>query len=191
LQLARSFHAAGHRVILVESHKYWLTGHQFSNTVGGFYTLPAPEKDIEGYTQGLLDIVKKECIDVYVPVCSPVASYYDSLVKPALSQHCEVLHFDAEVTEMLDDKYAFTEKAKNFGLSVPKSFQITDSEQAINFDFSQEKRKYILKSIPYDSVRRLDLTKLPCDTPEETAAFVRSLPISPGKTLDYARVYPR
>ncbi|AFZ02503.1 ATP-grasp domain-containing protein [Calothrix sp. PCC 6303] len=181
LQLARSLHAAGHRVVLVESHKYWLTGHQFSNCVDKFYTVTAPEKHPQVYTQQLLDIVKKELIDVYVPVCSPVASYYDSLVKPALSQYCEVFHCDAEVTQMLDDKHAFSEKARSFGLSVPKSFKITNPEEVINFDFSQEKRKYILKSIPYDSVRRLDLTKLPCETPEETAAFVRSLPISPEK----------
>ncbi|NJR19379.1 MAG: ATP-grasp enzyme [Calothrix sp. CSU_2_0] len=181
LQLARSFHAAGHRVVLVESHKYWLTGHRFSNSVDKFYTVILPEKDPERYTQQLLDIVEKERIDVYVPVCSPVASYYDSLVKPALSQDCEVFHCDVEITQMLDDKHAFSEKARSFGLSVPKSFKITNPEQVINFDFSQEKRKYILKSIPYDSVRRLNLTKLPCDTPEETAAFVRSLPISPEK----------
>jgi len=181
LQIARSFHTAGHRVVLVESHKYWLTGHQFSNCVSAFYTVTVPEKDPEGYTKELLDIVKKESIDLYVPVCSPVASYYDSLVKPDLSKYCEVFHCDAEITEMLDDKYAFAEKARSFGLSVPKSFKITNAEQVINFDFSQEKRKYILKSIPYDSVRRLNLTKLPCDTPEETAAFVRSLPISPEK----------
>jgi len=51
----------------------------------------------------------------------------------------------------------------------------------LDFDFSNEKRKYILKSIPYDSVRRLNMTKLPCDTPEETTAFVNSLPISEEK----------
>jgi hypothetical protein len=43
LQLARSFHAAGDRVVLVETEKYWLTGHQFSKAVDCFYTLPAPE----------------------------------------------------------------------------------------------------------------------------------------------------
>ncbi len=181
LQLARSFHAAGHRVVLVETHKYWLTGHRFSNAVDRFYTVPAPEKDPEGYIQALLDIAKKENIDVYVPVCSPVQSYYDSLAKPVLSGCCEVFHFDAEVTKMLDDKFAFTETARSLSLSVPKSFKITDPEQVLNFDFSNEKRKYILKSIPYDSVRRLNLTKLPCDTPEETAAFVKSLPISEQK----------
>ncbi|MBD2507960.1 ATP-grasp domain-containing protein [Nostoc muscorum FACHB-395] len=181
LQLARSFHAAGHRVILIEGHKYWLSGHRFSNAVSRFYTVAAPQDDPEGYTQALLEIVKREKIDVYVPVCSPVASYYDSLAKSALSEYCEVFHFDADITKMLDDKFAFTDQARSLGLSVPKSFKITDPEQVINFDFSKETRKYILKSISYDSVRRLNLTKLPCDTPEETAAFVKSLPISPEK----------
>lgn len=181
LQLARSFHAAGHRVILIESHKYWLSGHRFSKAVSRFYTVPAPQSDPEGYIQALVEIVKKEKVDIYVPVCSPVASYYDSLAKPALSEYCEVFHFDADLTKMLDDKFAFTDKARSLGLSVPKSFKITDPQQVINFDFSQETRKYILKSIAYDSVRRLNLTKLPCDTPEETAAFVNSLPISPEK----------
>jgi predicted ATP-grasp superfamily ATP-dependent carboligase len=181
LQLARSFHAAGNRVILIEGHKYWLSGHRFSKAVSRFYTVPAPQDDPESYTKALLEIVKKEKIDVYVPVCSPVASYYDSLAKPVLSEYCEVFHFDADITAMLDDKFAFTDQARSLGLSVPKSFKITDPEQIINFDFSQETRKYIIKSISYDSVRRLNLTKLPCDTPEETAAFVRSLPISPEK----------
>jgi predicted ATP-grasp superfamily ATP-dependent carboligase len=181
LQLARSFHAAGHRVILVETHKYWLSGHRFSKAVARFYTTPAPQHEPEIYIQALLDIVKKEKIDVYVPVTSPIASYYDSLAKPALSPYCEVLHFDADVTRMLDDKFAFSEKARALGLSVPKSFQITHPEQVLNFDFSKETRKYILKSIPYDSVRRLNLTKLPCERLSETAAFVKSLPISQEK----------
>jgi predicted ATP-grasp superfamily ATP-dependent carboligase len=181
LQLARSFHAAGHRVVLIETQKYWLSGHQFSNAVSRFYTTPTPQHNPEAYTQALIDIIKQEKIDVYVPVTSPVASYYDSLAKPALSPYCEVFHFDANVTKMLDDKFAFSEKARSLGLSVPKSFKITHPDQVLNFDFSKETRKYILKSIPYDSVRRLDLTKLPCDTPEETEAFVKSLPISPEK----------
>lgn len=181
LQLARSFHAVGHRVVLVETHKYWLTGHRFSNAVDRFYTVPAPEKDPEGYSQALLAIAKQENIDVYVPVCSPVASYYDSLAKSVLSGCCEVFHFDADVTQMLDDKYEFAQKARSLNLSVPKSFKITHPEQVINFDFSDAERPYILKSIPYDSVRRLNLTKLPCATSSETAAFVNSLPISPEK----------
>jgi len=181
LQLARSLHAAGHKVFLVETQKYWLSGHRFSNAVERFYTVPAPEKDPDGYTQALLNIAKAENIDIYIPVCSPVSSYYDSLAKPVLSSCCEVFHFDAEITKMLDDKFAFSEKARSLSLSVPKSFRITDPEQILSFNFDNETRKYILKSIAYDSIRRLNLTKLPCETPEATAAFVNSLPISQEK----------
>lgn len=181
LQLARSFHKVGHRVILAETQKYWLTGHRFSNAVDRFYTIPAPQKDPEGYVEALLAIVKQEQVDVYVPVCSPVQSYYDSLAKSTLSGACEVFHFDPDMTRMLDDKFAFAEAARAIDLSVPKSYLITNPQQVLDFDFSNETRPYILKSIPYDSVRRLDLTKLPCPTREETEAFVRSLPISKEK----------
>ncbi|KAM3095235.1 hypothetical protein ACKFKF_25505 [Phormidesmis sp. 146-12] len=181
LQLARSFHKVGHRVVLAETQKYWLTGHRFSNAVDRFYTIPAPQPDADSYIQALLAIVQQEQIDVYVPVCSPVQSYYDSLAKSVLSGSCEVFHFDPDVTRMLDDKFAFAEAARAIGLSVPKSYLITHPQQVLNFDFSSETRPYILKSIPYDSVRRLDLTKLPCPTREETEAFVRSLPISDEK----------
>jgi predicted ATP-grasp superfamily ATP-dependent carboligase len=176
LQLARSFYKAGHRVILVETHKYWLTGHRFSWAVARFYAVPNPQT--EQYAPALLEIVQCEEVDIYVPVCSPVASYYDALVHEILSPHCTVMHVDAETLRQLDDKYAFAMSAQSLGLRVPKSYRITHPQQVIDFNFSQESRPYILKSIVYDAVRRLNLTRLPCATPEETDAFVRSLPIS-------------
>lgn len=176
LQLARSFHQAGHRVILIESHKYWLTGHRFSWAVDKFYTVPNPQA--KDYIDALLEIVQKEGVDVYVPVCSPVASYYDALAKKALSPHCFVMHFDPEIVQQLDDKSQFSAVAQSLGLYVPESYCITQPSQVQDFDFSGQQHKYIIKSIPYDSVRRLDLTKLPCSTPAETAAFVKNLPIS-------------
>jgi predicted ATP-grasp superfamily ATP-dependent carboligase len=179
LQLARSFHAAGHRVILIETEKYWLTGHQFSNAVDRFYTVPDPQKSTDAYIQALQQIVEQEKVNVLVPVTSPAESYYVSLAKPFLT--CEVFHFDKEITTLLDDKFAFAEQARSLNLAIPKSFKITDPSQVLNFDFAEATRPYILKSIPYDSVRRLNLTKLPCKTSEETAAFVNSLPISEAK----------
>jgi len=176
LQLARSFHRAGHRVILVESHKYWLTGHRFSWDVDRFYTIPKP--DATEYIDALLEIVQQEAVDVYVPVCSPAASYYDALAKKVLSAYCEVLHSDLAEVQQLDNKYEFSAIAASLNLSVPDSYCITDSQQVLDFDFSKHSQKYILKSIPYDSVRRLDLTQLPCDSYSETKAFVHDLPVS-------------
>ena len=175
LQLARSFHRDGHEVYLVETHKYWLSGHRFSRAVKQFFTVPVPEKDSDGYCQALLEIVKRNNIDLFVPVSSPVASYYDSLAKKVLEPECESIHFDPEVTAILDDKHAFCEKAKALGLSTPKVFRITKPQQILAFDFERDGSQYIVKSIDYDSVLRLDLTKLPFDNMEE---YVCKLPIS-------------
>jgi hypothetical protein len=175
LQLARLFHAAGHKVFLVETKKYWLSGHRFSNSIENFYTVPEPQEDADGYIQALLDIVKKENIDIFIPVSSPVASLYDSLAKPVLSRYCEVFHFDADTTKMLDDKFTFSEKALALGLTAPKSYLITDPEQILKFNFAESERKYILKSIPYSPFYRLDMVKLPC---ADMANYVKNLPIS-------------
>jgi hypothetical protein len=176
LQLARSFHAAGHRVILIESRKYRFTGHRFSRAVDRFYPIPKPQSP--GYADALLAIVGAEGVDVYVPVCSPVASYYDALAKARLEPFCEVVHGDAEMVGMLDDKYAFSAMAASLGLTVPDTYRICDPGEVADFDFSAARPPYILKSIPYDPVHRLDLTTLPRPSRAQTAAFARSKPIS-------------
>ncbi|MGK7941987.1 MAG: ATP-grasp enzyme [Crocosphaera sp.] len=176
LQLARSFYNAGHEVILVETDKYWLSGHRFSKAVKGFYTVPAPEKDHEGYYQGLLNIVQKENIDIFIPVSSPVASYYDSLAGTKLGTYCEIMHFEPDMTKMLDDKFELCQQAHTLGLSAPQAFLITDPQEIVNFDFKNNQgRKYLLKSIKYDSVSRLDMTKLPFEGMED---YVKDLPIT-------------
>ena len=176
LQLARSFHAAGHRVILIESRKYRFTGHRFSRAVDRFYTVPGPQSP--GYADALAAIVRDEGVDVYVPVCSPAASYYDALAKPRLEPYCEVLHGDADMVALLDDKYEFATLAASLGLPVPDSHRVTDPVQVADFDFGAASPPYILKSIPYDPVHRLDLTPLPRPSRAETEAFARSKPIS-------------
>ena len=179
MQLARYFSRAGHRVVLCEMEKYRHTGHRFSNCVDQFYTVPKPD-DLY-YSDALLNIVRREKVDVYVPACSPLASLYDSLAIEKLKSECRVLHAKPETIRTVDDKFQFAQASESLGLFAPKSFLITDPQQVIDFDFSNEDRPYILKSIAYDSVRRLDLTKLPCATPEQTAAFVSDLPISESR----------
>ena len=177
LALARAFHRAGHRVVLVESAKYRFTGHRFSRDVDRFRTVPDPRSP--DYAAALRDIVIEEGVDVYVPVCSPVASYYDALAASVLAPHCEVLHCDADMVRVLDDKHAFVELATSLGLPVPDSYRVTAPEQVADFDFAQAAPPYILKSIPYDPVHRLDLTTLPGRSRWDTAAYARSKPITP------------
>jgi hypothetical protein len=176
LQLARSFHADGHRVVLVESARYRLTGHRFSRAVDVFHVVPDPASP--EYVDSLVDIVRREGVDVYVPVCSPASSRYDALAKARLQRYCEVLHGDAEQVATVDDKATFAATAAGLGLGVPDTHRVTTPAQVEAFDFAAHEDPYVLKSIRYDPVNRLDLTQLPLPTPERTAAFARSKTMS-------------
>ncbi len=179
LHLARAFHAAGHRVVMVETARYRLGAHRYSRAVDAFHVVPAPSHP--DYADALARIVRREQVDVYVPVCSPVSSRYDAESSKLLPDHCEVFHVDVDVIDDLDDKYRFATRAAALGLDVPETHLITDPAQVLDFDFPDDGRTWILKSIPYDPVHRLDLTRLPRPTQAETAAHVASLPIGPDR----------
>lgn len=175
LALARSFHRAGHRVVLAESSKYRFTGHRFSRAVDRFVIVPEPTDP--GYAEALADVVVLEGIDVFVPVASPAASIHDAAARAVLDDHCEVIHGDAATVNMLDDKTAFSETAASFGLRVPHWQRITDPEQVSSFPF-RPGREYILKRIAYNPVGRMDLTRMSEATPEHNLRFARGLSIS-------------
>lgn len=175
LQLARSFHACGHRVVLVESAKYRLSGHRFSRAVDAFHCVPEPTAP--GYAEALLDIVLREGVDVFVPVSSPAASVHDAGTRQLLDGVCEVVQPNSATVGMLDDKADFSRIAASLGLRVPDWRRITHPRQVEEFTFP-EGRTYVLKRIAYNPVGRLDLTPLSSETPERNAAFARSLSIS-------------
>jgi hypothetical protein len=175
LQLARSFHTAGHRVILAESAKYRFTGHRFSRAVDAFYCIPEPTAP--GYGDALLAIVRRESVDVFVPVSSPAASVPDAQARRVLDGVCEVVHADAGVVGMLDDKVEFSKAAAARGLRVPDWRRITNPQQVEDFDFPAG-RSYILKRIAYNPVGRLELPRLSGRSRKHNTAFARSLPIS-------------
>jgi predicted ATP-grasp superfamily ATP-dependent carboligase len=176
LALARGFHRAGHRVVLVESPKYRRPGASFSRAVDAFHHVPEP--DHPDYARRLVEIVHAERVDVYVPVPSPLSARYDALAKAALSEHCEVLHLGPDEIDQVDDKYEFATTAADLGLPVPDSHLMLSPDAVAEFDFPADGAPYILKSIAYDPVRRLDLTPLPRPSTAETAAFAATLPLS-------------
>jgi hypothetical protein len=54
LHVCRHMAAAGWRVVLVETHKYWHVGARFSGSVHAFHTVPMPEDHPEAYVNALL-----------------------------------------------------------------------------------------------------------------------------------------
>lgn len=175
LQLARFFHADGHRVILVESAKYRFTGHRFSRAVDTFCVVPEPTD--RNYARALLEIVRREGVDVFVPVSSPAASVHDADAGELLADLCDVVHLDPQTARELDDKDEFSRLARSLGLRTPDSHRITDVRQIEAFVFPSG-TTYILKRIAYNPVGRMDLTRLSADTPQRNVEFARSLGIT-------------
>ena len=176
LQLARLFYSAGHYVVLSEEYSY--TSHRYSRCVSRFYCT-ADTYMYDEYIQSIIEIVKQERIDVFVPVSHTTTECIDAVIKQALLPfNCETIHGDVEQLKMLSDKSAFIDRARALGLTAPKSSRITDPQQVLTFDFSAEKRQFILKSLKYDSVARSNLVKLPCATRQQTVDYVNSLVIN-------------
>ncbi|WP_232064860.1 ATP-grasp enzyme [Mycobacterium cookii] len=175
LHLARSFHRAGHRVILAETAKYRFTGHRFSRAVDAFYCLPDPAE--RGYDDALYEVIRYEAVDNFIPVSSPAASVHDARARYALDDICEVMHATEDVVRMLDDKAEFSKVAVALGLRVPDWVRITDPRQILDFDFPAG-RSYVLKRIAYNPVGRLDLPRLSRRTPQRNAALAHWLSIS-------------
>jgi hypothetical protein len=175
LQLARSFHRAGHRVILTETAKYRFTGHRFSRAVDAFYCVPEPADP--SYDAALYEIVRYEAVDNVIPVSSPAASIHDARARYTLDSICEVMHGTEDVVRMLDDKAEFSKVAVAYGLRVPSWVRITDPRQILNFHFPAG-RSYVLKQIAYNPVGRLDAPRLSRRTPQRNAALANWLPIS-------------
>ncbi|MEO0529157.1 MAG: ATP-grasp enzyme [Planctomycetota bacterium] len=176
LELSRCFNAAGWRVVLCETPKYWLTGHRYSRAVDRFQL--TPELHDPAYGKGLAQIARDESADLFVPVCSPASSRIEAIAAKELPDTCRVMHVDADQIDLLDDKYQLAKAAAAVDLPAPKSFRITNAGQVDHDDLRNERRRYLLKSIRYDALRRLDLTRLPMATAAATREFVRSLPIS-------------
>jgi hypothetical protein len=162
LQLCRSFHDAGCRVILVESPKNRMTGHRFSSAVDAFYCVP--ESTDPEYFAVMIEIVRYECVDVVVPVSTPASSVADAHLRDILDGICDVVHGRPDTVSALDDKAHFAYLAAALGLPVPHSVRITNPRQIDDFDFPQG-RSYLLKRIAYDPVGRTNLTLLNRKTP--------------------------
>ena len=83
-----------------------------------------------------------------------------------------------DTVRMLDDKYAFSQAASRLGLPVPEHHRVDDPAQLGAFDFAGHPGPFVLKSIPYDPVHRLDLTPLPRPTAGRDGGLRRRPPDS-------------
>ncbi len=134
LELARSFHAQNHRVLLADSLR--LTISRWSNAVDRYYTLPSPRHKPDSFITYVKDIIVAEKVTHIIPTCEE--AFYFSLFKKEFD--CNVWCAESHIMDQLHNKFTFTQLANPF-FSIPKTTVLTD------FTDWQNSSEYVFKPI--------------------------------------------
>ncbi|EME40342.1 hypothetical protein DOTSEDRAFT_74965 [Dothistroma septosporum NZE10] len=184
LVLARAFSRAGHKVVGADFEPNGaLVPGRVSNSLAGFYRLQKPDasRGSVPYIQGLLDVILKEKVDLWVS-CSGVASAVeDGEAKEVIENRtdCRAIQFDVATTQTLHEKHTFIDHTQELGLTVPETHTITCRKAVDNaLEKATPGRKFIMKPIGMDDSARGDMTLFPLKTQQETSRHLDRLKIS-------------
>ncbi|NUT42497.1 MAG: carbamoylphosphate synthase large subunit [Thermoactinospora sp.] len=117
LDLARKFAAAGARVLVAESAAANLCGR--SRAVAGVFRVPPPNRAPERFVRALVEIVRREGVELLVPTCEEV--FWVARGRDELAAHCRVLVAGLPELRGLHSKWEFVQKARGHGLPVPET----------------------------------------------------------------------
>lgn len=193
LHTCRHLKAQGCRVVLVETSKYWMVAARFSNCVDRFCVVPIPQNDPVAYQQAIKKIAEEEGATIFIPTSAPIASEYDASVREVLPANCKAYTPTLQEVRLLDNKDVFCKLAGMQGLSVPKSQTVRTHEEVLRVNRTLQEgklednfgvdagptgnRRFLLKSIAYDSMHRLDCFTIPCPEPK-LKAYLDRIPLS-------------
>jgi hypothetical protein len=124
LDFARSFKAAGWRVLVAEPFKSHLTG--ASNCVDQCYQVPPPSKGKEAYLTALFRLIGDEAVDLVLPLSEE--TMHVAHLAGRLPAQTRLYAPPAEQLLALHDKARFPALARAHGLSVPDTALIESPE---------------------------------------------------------------
>ncbi|KAF7869818.1 hypothetical protein EAF04_004602 [Stromatinia cepivora] len=184
LCIARSFYRAGHNVIGADFEPYYIPvcGH-FSRAIREFYRLrkPCEKRGSEVYIKDIVDIVKREKVDLWVS-CSGVASAIEDAEAAEMVERetsCVVVQFGVELTGTLHEKYSFIKHMMDLGLNVPLTYRVNSFKEALTILYPKKgprvNKQFIMKPEMVDDSVRGDMTILPTPSPSQTHTHIQKL----------------
>lgn len=131
LDIARSFHRAGWRVLIADPARDHLA--RSSNHVAQVFRVPPPATESATYLDALRDLIKREAVDLVVPVSEEIM--YVALLgeDPLLRER--LFSMKADLIHRTHDKGAFITLCKSLTLSVPETAR-SETEDAIRISQS-------------------------------------------------------
>lgn len=170
---------------------------RFSTAIRKFYTLALPQgNDAEQYIDALLEVIRRENVDLWISCSSVVAAVEDGevvrLAKEITEKRFRAIQFRKDVVERLHDKDQFIDCIRSLGLTVPESHRCTSQQQALDILLpyntqslskrkgkKKEEKRYIMKPIGVDDRARANMmTLLPLSNVSKTKSYIQSLTIS-------------
>ena len=125
LELARAFHAAGHRVLVAESARRHLC--RVSRAVEQSFVVPPPNGDTAAFLAELEAIVVREGVDVLIPTCEEI--FFVAKGLEGLKKHCTVWAAPIGELDGLHNKWRFVQLTQGLGLQVPETILVTNREE--------------------------------------------------------------
>ncbi|HEY0418368.1 MAG TPA: hypothetical protein VGC80_02510, partial [Acetobacteraceae bacterium] len=122
LDIARSFAAAGWRVVVAEPHRRHLAG--TSRSVARSIRVTAPAEDPAAYLRDLARVVAEEGVSLVVPVSEE--AMHVAFLGPLLPDGVRLLAMPPDLVLRLHDKHGFALAAAEAGLAVPETFALDD-----------------------------------------------------------------
>lgn len=139
LEICRGLARTGASVVAVDCYARQIC--QGSQAVSRTYTIASPRFDFLRYKADILEIVRKENIDLIVPVSEDVL--YLSRFADELAKDCDLFFPSSDLLFKVHHKQKFIELSRDLGLSVPRSELYTDASQLPDYCA----KDYILKQV--------------------------------------------
>jgi hypothetical protein len=122
LELARSLHAAGCRVIVAEPFHWHVC--RLSRAVARSYRTVSPNRDLRRYQGELIDVIIREQVDLVVPISEEVVHVLP--IEARLPDGVRIFSPPASTLVALHDKLSFARMASDFALEVPTTYALED-----------------------------------------------------------------
>ncbi|KAG5977136.1 hypothetical protein E4U55_007028 [Claviceps digitariae] len=193
LAIARLLHQQGHTV--VGADRYHLSSGRASRAIHRFYVLPQfthsnggrNELEKDPYITRLLDIVRSEHVDLWIPASDVHGALHDGFAKELVESRtsAKVIQLGYDNVATMDNKASFMELVRSLGLATPITQRVGSASELRAFLESKQElslrpggAQYLVKPIGVDDVARYDMPLLPFRTEEETIARIKAIPFA-------------
>ncbi|GAD91879.1 conserved hypothetical protein [Paecilomyces variotii No. 5] len=170
LALARLWYYAGHRVVGADVGNLAVrSAGSMSKTISAYYHILKPQ-----YVSCLLDIIKREKVDLWIP-CSDMSSAAEDAVAKEIVEsrtECKCIHFGTDLATIFGQTDTFTQWIFDKGLPLVEKHYVRSRDAVHKILHRSPTKTYLMRKMKPAEGDRLNALSLPKKTPSQTYSDV-------------------